>query len=357
MTLDDGTAVVDDAEVAIMPGERVLIAGESGTGKSTLVRAIAGLWPWGGGAIEVASRRQAVPAAAAALRSGRHAAARGDLSGRRRRPGRRARSPRPASRSGSAISTTSSTRDAPWDQTLSGGEKQRLAFARILLHRPDIVVLDEATSALDPDEPGQADGAADRASSTRRTIVSVGHRPELEAFHSRKIMLEPPRCCWQRGEQDFLGNRYSRRHLIRFDGGAEVAGSSSPHVVPLPFSDPAGVDPEEAFVASLSSCHMLWFLSLAAKAGWQVETYADNASGTMARNSDGRMAMTVVTLRPARDVLRRTPARRRGVAAPAPQGARRLLHRQLGENRGALRASSIVVGRPSRIPRHIHSTH
>jgi organic hydroperoxide reductase OsmC/OhrA len=103
---------------------------------------------------------------------------------------------------------------------------------------------------------------------------------------------------WQRGEQDFLGNRYSRKHLIRFDGGAEVTGSSSPHVVPLPFSDPAGVDPEEAFVASLSSCHMLWFLSLAAKAGWQVETYADNASGTMARNADGRMAMTQVTLRP-----------------------------------------------------------
>ena len=103
---------------------------------------------------------------------------------------------------------------------------------------------------------------------------------------------------WQRDGQDFLGNRYSRRHLIRFDGGAEVRGSSSPHVVPLPFSDPEGVDPEEAFVASLSSCHMLWFLSLAAKAGWQVETYADNASGTMARNGDGRMAMTVVTLHP-----------------------------------------------------------
>ncbi|KNZ32894.1 MAG: peroxiredoxin [Methylibium sp. NZG] len=103
---------------------------------------------------------------------------------------------------------------------------------------------------------------------------------------------------WQRDGQDFLGNRYSRRHLIRFDGGAELTGSSSPHVVPLPFSDPAGVDPEEAFVASLSSCHMLWFLSLAAKAGWQVETYTDNAAGTMARNAEGRVAMTVVTLRP-----------------------------------------------------------
>ena len=103
---------------------------------------------------------------------------------------------------------------------------------------------------------------------------------------------------WQRGDQDFLANHYSRKHLIRFDGGAELAGSSSPHVVPLPWSDAAAVDPEETFVASLSSCHMLWFLSLAAKAGWQVETYVDNAAGTMARNTEGKMAMTQVTLRP-----------------------------------------------------------
>jgi hypothetical protein len=72
---------------------------------------------------------------------------------------------------------------------------------------------------------------------------------------------------WERGEQDFLSNRYSRRHLIRFDGGAVLAGSSSPHVVPQPWSDASAVDPEEAFVASLSSCHMLWFLSIAAKRG------------------------------------------------------------------------------------------
>jgi organic hydroperoxide reductase OsmC/OhrA len=103
---------------------------------------------------------------------------------------------------------------------------------------------------------------------------------------------------WQRGGQDFLANQYSRRHLIRFDGGVEIVGSSSPQVVPLPWSDAAAVDPEEAFVASLSSCHMLWFLSIAAKAGWQVDSYADTASGTLARNTAGRMAMTVVTLRP-----------------------------------------------------------
>jgi len=103
---------------------------------------------------------------------------------------------------------------------------------------------------------------------------------------------------WQRGQQDFLGNHYSRAHLWRFDGGAEVPASSSPHVVPLPWSDASGVDPEEAFVASLSSCHMLWFLSLAAKQGFQVERYLDKARGVMARNEDGKLAMTEVTRYP-----------------------------------------------------------
>jgi organic hydroperoxide reductase OsmC/OhrA len=103
---------------------------------------------------------------------------------------------------------------------------------------------------------------------------------------------------WQRGGGNFLGNRYSRRHLIRFDGGAELAGSSSPHVVPVPQSDAAAVDPEEAFVASLSSCHMLWFLSIAARRGFCVDRYTDNAQGVMARNARGKMAMTEVTLRP-----------------------------------------------------------
>jgi organic hydroperoxide reductase OsmC/OhrA len=103
---------------------------------------------------------------------------------------------------------------------------------------------------------------------------------------------------WQRDGQDFIGNRYSRRHLVRFDGGVELAGSSSPQVVPLPWSDAAAVDPEESFVASLASCHMLWFLSLAAQAGWQVDSYVDKATGVMGRNAERRIAMTVVTLRP-----------------------------------------------------------
>ncbi|GLC95286.1 peroxiredoxin [Cupriavidus sp. TA19] len=103
---------------------------------------------------------------------------------------------------------------------------------------------------------------------------------------------------WQRDGQDFSGNRYSRRHVLRFDGGAEVPGSSSPHVVPLPMSDASAVDPEEMFIASLSSCHMLWFLSLAAKQRFVVDRYVDAATGVMEKNREGRMAMTVVTLRP-----------------------------------------------------------
>ena len=103
---------------------------------------------------------------------------------------------------------------------------------------------------------------------------------------------------WERGTQDFLSNRYSRRHALRFDGGAELAGSSSPHVVPLPMSDASAVDPEEMFVASLSSCHMLWFLSIAAKNKFCVDRYVDAATGEMAKNESGKFVMAVVTLKP-----------------------------------------------------------
>ncbi len=104
---------------------------------------------------------------------------------------------------------------------------------------------------------------------------------------------------WQRQPNEpFTDNRYSRRHLLRFDGGAEVAGSSSPLVVPLPLSDASAVDPEEAFVSALASCHMLWFLNLAALQGFCVDHYDDAAEGVMARDAQRRMAMTVVTLRP-----------------------------------------------------------
>lgn len=103
---------------------------------------------------------------------------------------------------------------------------------------------------------------------------------------------------WQRGNADFAGGHYSRRHEWHFDGGAVVAASPSPAVVPAPWSDPAGVDPEEAFVAAISSCHMLWFLSLAAGRGHVVDRYEDEAIGTMARIAPGRQAITDVVLRP-----------------------------------------------------------
>src|SRR5262245_60924184 len=104
---------------------------------------------------------------------------------------------------------------------------------------------------------------------------------------------------WSRGGARFTDNRYSRGHVWRFDGGVAVPASSSPHVVPLPLSVAAAVDPEEAFVASLSSCHMLWFLSIAAKRGFVVDDYRDEAVGVMEKNAEGRLAMTRVTLRPA----------------------------------------------------------
>lgn len=103
---------------------------------------------------------------------------------------------------------------------------------------------------------------------------------------------------WKRNDTRFTDNQYNRAHTWRFDGGAEVPASASPHIVPRPLSDPAGVDPEEAFVAALSSCHMLWFLSLAAQRGFVVERYEDEAEGTLAKDDAGRLAMTEVTLRP-----------------------------------------------------------
>lgn len=103
---------------------------------------------------------------------------------------------------------------------------------------------------------------------------------------------------WQHDGADFAAGHYSRRHEWRFDGGAVVAASPSPAVVAAPWSDAAAVDPEEAFVAAISSCHMLWFLSLAAGRGHVVDRYEDEAVGTLARIAPGRQAITEVVLRP-----------------------------------------------------------
>src|ERR1700761_3201144 len=104
---------------------------------------------------------------------------------------------------------------------------------------------------------------------------------------------------WNGKGARFTDNRYSRAHQWTFDGGAVVPASSSPHVVRVPYSDPAGVDPEEAYVAALSSCHMLWFLSITAEHGYAVTSYRDHAEGTMAKNEAGKEVVTRVVLRPA----------------------------------------------------------
>jgi putative ATP-binding cassette transporter len=188
VTLDNGTVVVGEADIEIAPGEKVLFVGESGSGKSTLVRAIAGLWPWGDGEIltrpdlkmfflpqrpyiPLGPLRRAViyPMAAeevedAKVREAVEAVGLGEHLDRLDEEG-------------------------PWDQTLSGGEKQRVAFARLLIHAPDIIVMDEATAALDKNSQGELMRLIEERL-PETTTVSVGHRAELEAFHGRKIVLE-----------------------------------------------------------------------------------------------------------------------------------------------------------------------
>lgn len=104
---------------------------------------------------------------------------------------------------------------------------------------------------------------------------------------------------WERGDSAFTDNDYSRAHRWMFDGGLTVPASASPHIVPLPHSVAENVDPEEAFVASLSSCHMLVFLSIAAKKGFVVDSYRDAAVGFLEKDAAGRLAVTRVILRPA----------------------------------------------------------
>jgi putative ATP-binding cassette transporter len=187
VTLDDGSAVVNEADIEIARGEKVLVVGESGTGKSTLVRAIAGLWPWGTGEILIKSdglflmpQKPYVPL------------------GTLRRAVTYPLSPEEID--DAVVRTTVEEvglghfldrldEDATWEHVLSGGEKQRLAFARVLIQRPEIIVMDEATAALDPLGQEQLMRLLlERL--PEATVISVGHRAELEAFHTRKLVLE-----------------------------------------------------------------------------------------------------------------------------------------------------------------------
>jgi putative ATP-binding cassette transporter len=213
VTLDDGTAVVKDAEIAIEPGERVLVAGESGTGKSTLVRAISGLWPWGDGSVQVkeGARMFMMPQKAYVPTGSLHRAATYPSPPEEKSEEEVAAA---LKRVGLGHLTDRIAEEAPWDQTLSGGEKQRLAFARILLHQPDIIVLDEATSALDPDSQDKLMKLLTEELKAT-TIVSVGHRPELEQFHSRKITLERRRGGAKLVNDIELVRRPSRSKLMR----------------------------------------------------------------------------------------------------------------------------------------------
>lgn len=103
---------------------------------------------------------------------------------------------------------------------------------------------------------------------------------------------------WKMGEGEFLKGTYSREHTWTFDGGMTLAASSSPAAVRIPFSNPANVDPEEAYVASLSSCHMLTYLYVASRKGFEISSYEDDAVGVMSKNERGIPWVSVVTLHP-----------------------------------------------------------
>ena len=184
----DGRLLVRRADAVIRPGERVLIQGESGTGKSTLFRAMAGAWPWGAGRIRVPER------GAAMFMPQRPYLPLGTLAAALAYPAQAASFPEAAmvaalARCGLGRLSERLGEEARWDRILSLGEQQRLAFARVLLHRPRWIFMDEATAALDEaNQDGMMRLLEEALPSS--ALVSIGHRPGLERYHDRVLTLQ-----------------------------------------------------------------------------------------------------------------------------------------------------------------------
>jgi vitamin B12/bleomycin/antimicrobial peptide transport system ATP-binding/permease protein len=182
-----GRVVINDASITIRTGEKVMLAGESGSGKSILIRALAGLWPWGSGSIRVPKgvkiafvpQRPYLP-----LGTLREALSYPD-------PTAVTQDVMIAAmhRCGLGYLTKQLDSEARWDQTLSGGERQRVAFVRLMIQKPQIIIMDEATSALDEDSQFSLLSLLHQELAAA-TVISVAHRSGIEEFHTRKIVLE-----------------------------------------------------------------------------------------------------------------------------------------------------------------------